>query len=499
MIAQIAALGAVLATNVACASLVEREEAAQFVRMDFDKKRGPSFSEAWSGRAAVPRLAKRNDWVDIEIDNQQMFYSVNLSIGTPPQEVRVLMDTGSSDLWVVGAGVRCGPNNYPNPNQLNCYEHGSFDTSRSSTWKDNNTQFHIRYGDSTYAHGTWGTDRLDLGQANVDGLTFAVAHASNSSVAVLGIGLPAMETTMSSQQFGYQYDNLPMVLKRNNVIKKTVYSMFINELNAKTGSVLFGAVDHSKYKGTLNTVPLVNANYRRRVNKPVELHVTLAAIGLHTGRDEDKVQTLLGSKVPALLDSGTTLTYFPMQLADRLARAAGARWHSEEVGYIVDCNSRRLHQTAYIYDFGGFQIRSPLSDYSMMTNVRGTCRFGIMPHSSDYVILGDVFLTRAYVVFDLEALEVSMAQANYEGGKEQIEVIAGAVPRAVRAPGYNDPWKAYTPLVFNGEFGNLTATASDSSSGSVGSRSNSALTLTPPSLSVMLFAASLLGAATRII
>ncbi|AGO13682.1 AaceriAGL192Wp [[Ashbya] aceris (nom. inval.)] len=495
MIAHIAALGAALATNVACASLAERAEAAQFVRMDFDKKRGPSFNEAWSGKAGAPKLAKRHDWVDIEIDNQQVFYSVNLSIGTPPQEVRVLMDTGSSDLWVTGADVQCGPNNYPNKEQLNCFEHGAFDTSRSSTWNDNKTRFDIRYGDTTYASGTWGTDRLDLGQVNADGLTFAVAHASNSSVAVLGIGLPAIETTVSD--FGYQYDNLPMVLKRNNVIKKTAYSMFINSLNADTGSVLFGAVDHSKYSGTLNTVPLVNANYRRRVNKPIELHVTLAGIGLDNGRSGEPVQTLLGSKVPALLDSGTTLTYFPSQLASRLARAAGAQWYSDEVGYIVSCDSRRLNN-AYIYDFGGFQIRSPLSDYAMKTNVPGTCRFGIMPHGSDYAILGDVFLTRAYVVFDLEALEVSMAQAKYDGGSEQIEVIAGSVPRAVRAPGYNDPWKAYTQLSFQGDFGNLTSSGSgDSSSGSsVGGRSNSALALAPP-LSAALFAAAI-GASASI-
>lgn len=50
------------------------------------------------------RMSKRDDDGDLQfvIENQESYYSVNLVIGSNEQELSALLDTGSSDLWVLG-------------------------------------------------------------------------------------------------------------------------------------------------------------------------------------------------------------------------------------------------------------------------------------------------------------------------------------------------------------------------------------------------------------
>ena len=47
-----------------------------------------------------------------------------------------------------------------------------------------------------------------------------------------------------------------MELKKQRKIEKIAYSLFLNELNAHFGSILFGGVDKSKYSGQLYTLSM---------------------------------------------------------------------------------------------------------------------------------------------------------------------------------------------------------------------------------------------------
>ena len=163
-----------------------------------------------------------------------------LKIGSNNNEVNVLVDTGSSDLWVMSHDVDCVSSSSssssssskkvifddrlfqkisPTPTKLKrnmgnivsklnttsdvnqihqkfcffncggaqssqgsasntCTQYGSLDTSKSDTFHRNGSAsaFEISYGDGTSAEGVWGYDNVKVGNVTVKNLSFAVVN-----------------------------------------------------------------------------------------------------------------------------------------------------------------------------------------------------------------------------------------------------------------------------------------------------------------------------------
>lgn len=107
--------------------------------------------------------------------NQETLYFCNITLGTPPQKLRLTLDTGSSDLWCNAASSRlCKSRGDP------CDASGTYDPHSSSTYKLVSSDFNISYEDGSGASGDYVTDTLTIGGATLKNFQFGVGYSSTS-------------------------------------------------------------------------------------------------------------------------------------------------------------------------------------------------------------------------------------------------------------------------------------------------------------------------------
>lgn len=89
-------------------------------------------------------------------------YFGSIAIGTPPQAFNVILDTGSSDLWLADSACTTGCQGVP-----------TFNPTSSSSFTNESTPFAITYG-SGEAAGALGTDVVQMAGFSVQNQIFAV-------------------------------------------------------------------------------------------------------------------------------------------------------------------------------------------------------------------------------------------------------------------------------------------------------------------------------------
>lgn len=250
---------------------------------------------------------------------------------------------------------------------------------------------------------------------------------------VLGIGYTADEVQVDYNQ-ETAYANLPVALLNNGLINSKAYSLWLNDLDANTGSILFGGVDSGKYTGTLETLPIQTI-----YGEYAEFLIVLTGVALNNGSSTNG--TYSSDELPAtvLLDSGSSLTYLPDSIVEDIYNDLGVVYEaSSETGYVPCSMAKEDINITYTFSSPSIPVgisELVLEDGTGLTFDDGTpaCVFGIVPAGDTTAVLGDTFLRSAYVVYDLTNNEISLAPTRFNSSDENIlEITNGtsAVPGA---------------------------------------------------------------------
>ena len=375
---------------------------------------------------------RQTQTVSETLDNEETLYFANVTLGTPGQNLRLHIDTGSSDLWTNSAKSQLCQSYY-DP----CSVSGTYDPDKSSTSKLISNDFNISYVDGSGALGDYRSDTLNIGGAKLENLQFGLGLDSSSPEGILGIGYPINEIQVNRNN-KKQYSNVPQAMVDAKLIQSSAYSLWLDDLESSTGSILFGGIDTKKFKGMLSTLPI-----EKEFGTFAEFFITLSGVSFTQGGKPQEFSNT-GLPTPVLLDSGSSLTYLPNGLTEEIYTSLNVIYQGAGRDALCDC---RIADTDATLDFTftSPKISVPMSelainpgpneDGSTATFDDGTplCIFGISPADGTPPVLGDTFIRSAYVVYDMGNNEISIAQTDFNATDSNvIEIGTGteAVPSA---------------------------------------------------------------------
>ncbi|KAF9330834.1 hypothetical protein BG006_006241 [Podila minutissima] len=166
--------------------------------------------------------------------NELISYTLVCALGTPKQDVELIFDSGSANLWVKPA----------------YYEPGL-----STSHKKLDETFSIEYG-SANTLGTYRNDVLSLESVTINqdfGITDHVVGISEKTQGIIGVG-PDILTKITSKKrtVPTPMDNLLSA----GEIKKNIFGVYFERMkdgghSIRNGEVIFGGYDTSRYSGDI--------------------------------------------------------------------------------------------------------------------------------------------------------------------------------------------------------------------------------------------------------
>ncbi|KAG0052564.1 hypothetical protein BGZ83_002442, partial [Gryganskiella cystojenkinii] len=208
--------------------------------------------------------------------NADVSYLITVGLGTPAQNVDVIFDTGSSDLWV---------------------QSSAYNPKKSSTAKDLGETWQIQYG-SGAASGEEYTDIASIGSYQFT-QEFGIASTANGFDGIqglVGFGPDDLSPiTNKGENIPTPVDNL---YKNGQISTNSVGVYFKAITDGSTqetnGEVTFGGVDSSKYSGSITYVPVTKTS-------PASEYWGIDVSSITYG------STKVTSTVHGIVDTGTTL------------------------------------------------------------------------------------------------------------------------------------------------------------------------------------------------
>ncbi|KAJ5560450.1 hypothetical protein N7513_002849 [Penicillium frequentans] len=385
---------------------------------------GPKLVSLQLHRNAQPSLVKRSV-AEVPLD---YFYAKNLfwlnaTVGTPPQPVQLQIDTGSSDVWVFGPDS-CGSGQ--------CYGKHYDDSQSSTASLIDKDGFQITYGDYSQVFGDYMSDNFQISSITIKDLEFAVAReTSEGLIGVMGIGFDAGESIAYAS--GESYKNIMDSMVDQGLTNSRSYSLWLNDLESGTGNILFGGYDTAKFKGNLTPIAIQNDAQSGKITS-----MTVPWTSLSVTDPTEGTTSLTGKDFtePALLDSGTSLSFVPQDIYDQVASFANVFYY-EDMAY-VECEVMKSYKGTLNFGFDGSsgpmisvlfsELCPPIVDIDgapiTLANGNTLCGFGLeVAQEGDIIVLGDSFLRSAYVVYNLDRKEIAIAQTIFETDESNVVEI----------------------------------------------------------------------------
>ncbi|KAK6849507.1 hypothetical protein PG995_013340 [Apiospora arundinis] len=401
-------------------------------------------------------------------------YVINVTVGTPPQNVPVGLVLSDSHSWIRDAAPcyrRYGglSSKYYATEMEKCLlntfkanESSTLVVEKASTYSYSNKTFSVTYLDGQKAYGVSVRDSMGLpGGVQVGNLTLGLASSGDGSSGRLSLGFNSTSSYSSPSTDPSFVDRLLAEGKINS----KAFSMWLDNKEGTTGNLLLGAVDKSAFEAPLVRFNLQKSGYNNRGSYTTAKGFSAQVISFNTSDTSDGVLSPVKNQtvLPLVtIDPTLTVSTLPQDLAEKLWTMAGAAYDPAYLVATIPCSQRDSVKGRVGVQFSsnvGPNLTFPLSDlvlpmdtwskryyynydndyyyddddYTSSKKAKdkaaSTCLFGVQNatasrYSSDPdFTIGAPFLKRSYLVFDIASKEMAMAPVKFGATSTKDDVI----------------------------------------------------------------------------
>ncbi|RYP14998.1 hypothetical protein DL765_005995 [Monosporascus sp. GIB2] len=310
----------------------------------------------------------------IHQDGTDFSYFLEVKLGAEGKPVYMLLDTGASTTWVMGA----------NCTSEACATHDTFGPDDSSSFVDTGASFKIQYGTGEVS-GHIVRDSMSIAELNTTSDFGLATVTSNEFTRFPFEGILGLSTSP---------DSFLSTIKDAGLLDKNVFGVSLSRASdgPNDGEITFGAANKDRYEGEITYASLVKGDSW--------------AIPLDDVTVDSRPVGLKGKT--AYIDTGTTYAFAPKdQVAALFDKVPGASSGDDGSSYTAPCDSK----VSIAFTFAGASWNISSADLLSATPKENVCTaniFGIEVVKGSW-LLGDVFLKNVYSVFDLDESRIGFA------------------------------------------------------------------------------------------
>lgn len=370
-----------------------------------------------------------------EIDFDDIIYISEITIGTPPQKFTVVMDTGSSNLWVPGTEcLQCGSHcsgfmcqfmcdksccgndenfsvMYKPPTgaaKNACVGKELFDPKKSSTFKNVGTPFEIAYGTGSCS-GYIAQDKVCFGDLCVNngfGVSTHLAQffADQPMDGILGLAFEALAVDRIKPPVQTMIDS--------KLLPSPIFTVWMTEThkeNTTGGLITLGDFDNTHCSSDIDYISLSSATYYQ-----------IKLDGVKIGATATESETIIVEKdenlpVQAISDTGTSLIAGPRAEINKIGEKLGGKFDSSQGVFIVPCDASKTLPPV-IFTINGKDYPVSAKNYVIkFSDPDDRCFIGFEGFPSGGYgpswILGDCWIREYCQVYDMGNKRLGLAKA----------------------------------------------------------------------------------------
>lgn len=328
-------------------------------------------------------------------NNSNLQYIGQLEIGSPPQNLTFIFDTGSSWLWA------------PSIDCETCNNSTKFNYSDSSTFNSTGSRISLEYGQGE-ASGVLSTDAVSIGTPSLNATQyFILVNQTADFDGIKADGILGLAFSSLSDD----YPTYIQTLKSQGLIQNATFSFYLSDdgfLSVDTtpeSAFTIGGYDVKEYanNSAIHWMKIYETGYW-----------TLPLSKVHYGGVD-----LGGPASYAIIDTGTSLIMGPSDKVSKITEII----QKKHKGVCMIIEGFTICECSSADEFNGLSLIMEGVEYyieskHLFLENEGFCILLMQAFDAEIWILGDVFLRRYYSIYDMDNMQIGLVGYSKEHHKK---------------------------------------------------------------------------------